>query len=804
MKNSIIDLLEATPWSSAVFTTYSLSLSFFESVVLDALVRGNCRETSILSDVDGVRMALGELGARRVGKEYRVEPIKARRGVFHPKVTTLIAEDDAHVLVGSGNLTFGGWGQNLEVIEHLHPSFASQAFRDLADFYDALSISDVVMHEADDLCAATAEQIRKIVSSSPENGEIRIFSNLETSLFEQLAEHARDLGGAKRLTIVSPYSDGGKAIDRLCSELGLDSVQLHAPESVAKRIKGFSWPFNAKAQLIPVSVDAIAEEAARPFHAKMYEIICEKGRILVSGSPNATEPALSARTNVELCVTRLQRERHSTWSFSNALPPIFEELEDSEIEDSFEDIGILRAELIADKLAVRVFSPVGIGSGTAYLNGSRGLEPLCNFKLDDDNCIEIDAPQLEIRSWQGERLTLRLESQDGQVSEGFISVSAFQNVKRRAGAAAPSIFAILAGTEAPEDVAAMLAWFQENPDAINLSSKSETGGGEGVDDFKAEPNIRVDHLNKDHARDPRGERVSFGGSDLPGWRRFIELLYSALQERRGPIGFTPTGDSAEDMEETEGEGGADFNEEMETHYLRASRAYFELDRLVDNFTGERANSRSVSAALYVCLYVCDRLAPEQERVTGWFGKIIRALSKISPEGELLNDGAAATTIYAASVSLPNPPLFARNILSRMGFTRFDEPPSFKGVEAYSDLMKPLLNYQALWAQVQTTTTMNEQRAIYLQDLETGVDRSDQYPDFLERVGELSPRLLEAITDPTAKARIHFVDEIVEACPKHHRSLPVAQRSNLRIVGVASPKSCCGSLIVLRDGRKADD
>jgi hypothetical protein len=38
-------LVNARAWRKAVFTTYALSLSFFESVVLDRLVRGRTAET---------------------------------------------------------------------------------------------------------------------------------------------------------------------------------------------------------------------------------------------------------------------------------------------------------------------------------------------------------------------------------------------------------------------------------------------------------------------------------------------------------------------------------------------------------------------------------------------------------------------------------------------------------------------------------------------------------------------------------------------------------------------------------------
>ena len=110
---SPLDLISAHPWQRVAFTTYALSLSFFEAVVLDALVRGGARaQPVILADVQGVRGSLGEQGARLVGRDYEVEPISVFGGVFHPKITALLSDTECHVLVGSGNLTFNGWGGN--------------------------------------------------------------------------------------------------------------------------------------------------------------------------------------------------------------------------------------------------------------------------------------------------------------------------------------------------------------------------------------------------------------------------------------------------------------------------------------------------------------------------------------------------------------------------------------------------------------------------------------------------------------------------------------------------------------------
>lgn len=47
-----LELVSAHPWEKAVFTTYAFSLSFFEAVILDALVRGGGKSAQILADLD--------------------------------------------------------------------------------------------------------------------------------------------------------------------------------------------------------------------------------------------------------------------------------------------------------------------------------------------------------------------------------------------------------------------------------------------------------------------------------------------------------------------------------------------------------------------------------------------------------------------------------------------------------------------------------------------------------------------------------------------------------------------------------
>src|SRR5690554_784418 len=172
-----LDLAKSAPWNSVLFTTYSLSLSFFEAVVIDALIRGGARNPTILSDPEGVRAGLSELGARLVGRDYELLPVERIGGVFHPKLSAFLGDDDAHLLVGSGNLTFGGWGGNFEQIEHLHPSFAPEAIADAAEFLELLELDERIRLPATDKLGQTADALRKAVKGKPGAGRIRLVHN---------------------------------------------------------------------------------------------------------------------------------------------------------------------------------------------------------------------------------------------------------------------------------------------------------------------------------------------------------------------------------------------------------------------------------------------------------------------------------------------------------------------------------------------------------------------------------------------------------------------------------------------------
>lgn len=460
-----LDLVGASSWRETVFTTYALSLSFFEAVVLDRLVRGGSRNALILSDPEGIRAGLSEHGARRAGRDYELEPIACKAsGVFHAKVSAFLDENDGHLLVGSGNLTFGGWGMNLEVFEHLHPSFAPEAFIDAAGFFDALSISDNIRHGVPDRLEAVGNSLRSIARGKASSGRIRFLHSLETPIAVQLAALAGELGGATRIVAISPFFDRqGLGLKYLADQLECNDIYLHVhPSGAVRGSAGINWPKSVLGQ--PCQVVGEYSDDHRLLHAKCFEISCVKGRLIVSGSANVTRAALETG-NVEAAVVRIQPNATSFWTVQPSSPPNYIELEDDGEDEQNAVTDVLRASLDGEHIVGAVLTGrLANERADATITTLAGEKSLGEVHVDADGKFDLPAPEIEAESWSSGRLILRLSaalppeqrlsalfaghSPDAQVRSGGLGwdIKRFERGRytrlpdKKTGAVAPALF----------------------------------------------------------------------------------------------------------------------------------------------------------------------------------------------------------------------------------------------------------------------------------------------------------------------------------------------------------------------------
>jgi hypothetical protein len=318
MTASVLALIDRTRWRRAVFTSFTLSLTYLESYVLPRLRRQGCQSLSVYVDLAGYRDSLMEQRARAVGRDYSVIPVAVRSGIFHPKLVHLQAQegDDDLLLVGSGNLTYPGHGGNVEVLDVLRPAAHAVAFRQAADFMRRLvSCPTVSIPDAGPLLA-TAERLADLASRGADTEAVQFIDCLETPAFDQFVARAKDIAPSwSEALVLSPYHHPqGEPVRKLVSAVGARRLVVGVP--TAK--EGSSFPFHVAQTFGLESVGAqmpVADKGTRrSLHAKWFELRRPGAALALTGSFNATLESFCKTTNVECGVVRLLTGGSDLWA----------------------------------------------------------------------------------------------------------------------------------------------------------------------------------------------------------------------------------------------------------------------------------------------------------------------------------------------------------------------------------------------------------------------------------------------------------------------------------------------------------
>lgn len=120
-RQTVLELISSGKYHSCLFTTYSFDFSFFELRVMRALRSAGVKNVMVLLDAKVLqKLALQPSGFEFVNSSgYTIHPIYAN-GVFHPKIALLFGKKDGLLIIGSGNLTASGLGNNDEVWTAFH------------------------------------------------------------------------------------------------------------------------------------------------------------------------------------------------------------------------------------------------------------------------------------------------------------------------------------------------------------------------------------------------------------------------------------------------------------------------------------------------------------------------------------------------------------------------------------------------------------------------------------------------------------------------------------------------------------
>jgi len=749
-------------------TSYALSLSFFEAVVLNGLTSRTAPLCWLLIDVEGVRAALEEFGPQHAGRMYDIEPVSVDTGCFHPKIVLLANKDDAHVIVGSGNLTFSGWGRNLECFDHLHASFAADAFHDLSDFFRQLAGSPRARHSAQQGCLQAAEILDRNAGIGSSNDAIRVLHNLQTPMITQIAGIASSLEGAQRVTIASPYYDQ-IAVPELCKELGVSHVQLHAHPGGTVEGQASNWPLQQSDYVQPIQLNWLDEYRDRPLHAKLLEVVCKRGRLLVSGSANATRAALLSHGNIEVCTVRIEHDTSVGWSFRLSEPPAPHEIsDDTDDSDEHSHLRVLTGRVEGMSVKGRVIDSFPAGPAqAAYRAGSR-WEQCGSSTVDSAGRFTFLLPS-EV-GWGEGQIVLRLIAANGIQARGFLAQPDFGFVVRRLGNSARSFMAFLQGMEVPEDMAAILHYFQQHPEDLLQPEEPASSGRGPQHDVEHNHSLPVREYN---TLDPLS-LPHFGGavfSNEKAWGRLVQDLIAALTNPSTRISDS----EAEDDDPEEDDPSGHLREKQKAANDAACRKV-ELS-LPELFVRvEKANPERVNIALALALLQHAALVTTIEplQLRKYFTQVmaVAARRKIwSAEHSLVYAAYLIWGLQQRSAKVENAAMRTRHRLLRCGCEVSETSmPDLSALCNLLEALAPLPSASDFWHEVCSLTTAQEEakRFVHAQ----GVPNPTDYPA-LSR----SPAWNDLASG--RRSNICVCETLPEVCLNCHQRLALRDRDQLR-------------------------
>lgn len=449
---SQLHFIENSPWKEALFTTYALSLTYFESYVLPRLREAGCEKVTLLVDIQGYRGSMMELRARHVGKDYALIPVRVQDGIFHPKITYLRGEEQDLLMIGSGNLTFGGHGRNVEVLEVLSAGEQPGAFADFANFLENLCTQPRLQIADDSALLPFIQRARALSQQFHDQAPaqpVELLHSLDTAITEQLIERAAGQRWHSLLLLSPFHSRDAQSLGHLLKTLGIPRLTVGVPGNGVS-----SFPLEQTRDW-PVEIDWVTprvDHNQRRLHAKWLELR-GAGSWTLTGSVNATRTSMDSTDNVEVAVLRkLERATEECWEPVEA--PHFE-------ADAFERLDQEAALCVYARLNQEqqlegrlIGQPPLAGEWLATLECAEEVLEVAPLQLTAQGGFVWPLQQaLDSRLDEGLQLRLQRETQSAR---GWVCIDAYLSMPLPIRSLCGALGRLLGGNEAQGDLQILL------------------------------------------------------------------------------------------------------------------------------------------------------------------------------------------------------------------------------------------------------------------------------------------------------------------------------------------------------------
>lgn len=298
--------------TNVIALTFNIDLLFVEHVFLRSLRECGHPTLTIFADAEEIGRTFES--QRRwlagIGHRYRVVPVAMAPGYrFHPKATLLSGPENCELLVGSGNLTFGGVRQNDEI----WTSFSSTedgtgAIAEFKGMLEAcLSRANIPRGAQREVEEAYEASTHSWATSLDEPSGLIWRMGEGPTLVEQMMRIA-GLRSVDRIVVCSPFFDGdGLALRHLSRAWpGARMELLVQPKHSTLSAAAISGMERAPELLTIAS--GRKDHADSFIHGKFYALYAGDEVLLFAGSANCSAAAMGPREeggNAEMLAYRL-------------------------------------------------------------------------------------------------------------------------------------------------------------------------------------------------------------------------------------------------------------------------------------------------------------------------------------------------------------------------------------------------------------------------------------------------------------------------------------------------------------------
>ena len=296
-------------WQNLLIITYNADIPFFERAIWPQLANG-CRNKIILAD--GRRFLQSSVDWVRDGTVRHLNQLYLGAGIFtpqaaHAKLVLLTNEESGRLLVGSGNLSMGGYASGGEVFSQYEYNSKEtdnlSAFVTIREFLTELLQRDLIPSIAQSRITALFENTPWLYQSSAGWQPVR--HNLDQSFLAQFQAAIRD-DPVDELWLHAPFHDlESKALAAILNATQPKTVHLLVqpgqtllnPDAVGQVRTSYGKSF---------AVHEVRRrlEAHDPYiHAKFYLAQLRDRAVCLHGSPNLSQVALlltPPQGNIEL------------------------------------------------------------------------------------------------------------------------------------------------------------------------------------------------------------------------------------------------------------------------------------------------------------------------------------------------------------------------------------------------------------------------------------------------------------------------------------------------------------------------